>query len=264
MNTFFNQAPFQCRLDWGLRGMKEAAKRKDIIILVDVLSFSSIVTTAIHYGAYVYPFEKNSDPNRFRRIVGAELIYSRADGSRTGRPSFSLNSLNKSISNKRFVLPSTNGSTCAKLCGKVPALLIGCFLNAKEVAKVAKKIQVKTKSNITVIACGERWRKNKEKDSRDELRPCIEDYLGAGAILSFLRGSKSPESIVCLNAFNGSKSKLRALIYESSSGRELRQLGFNEDVHYCSKLNYLRDVPILVQKPSGSYFKLYPQTKMAI
>jgi hypothetical protein len=72
------------------------------------------------------------------------------------------------------------------------------------------------------------------------LRPAIEDYLGAGAILAQLSGSKSPEAEVCINAFRNSKQDPARLIWNSGSSRELRQRGFEHDVAHSSRLVYVR------------------------
>ncbi|MBS4192756.1 hypothetical protein KHA94_21735 [Bacillus sp. FJAT-49705] len=51
----FNLSPYVCRVEWGIRGARNAAERGDIIIIVDVLSFSSTVISAVNYGAIIYP-----------------------------------------------------------------------------------------------------------------------------------------------------------------------------------------------------------------
>jgi 2-phosphosulfolactate phosphatase len=73
----------------------------------------------------------------------------------------------------------------------------------------------------------------------------MEDYLGAGAILSYLEGEKSPEAEVCMGAFLQAEPKLDALIWDSGSSRELRERGFAADVEHCSRLNVYQSVPIL-------------------
>ena len=54
--------------------------------------------------------------------------------------------------------------------------------------------------SVTILACGERW---KQPNEDGELRFAIEDYLGAGAILSALPAAlaRSPEARVCQGAF---------------------------------------------------------------
>lgn len=122
-------------------------------------------------------------------------------------------------------------------------LLIGSLLNASSVASFANHLKNEKNMNITVIPCGEVW--NDLYENEDSLRPSIEDYLGAGAILSELEGTKSPEAEVCIGAFLQSKHKLKELIWECGSGRELRMKGFEDDVRHCSQLNHFKVVPIL-------------------
>lgn len=254
MENFFDQSPFQCRMDWGPKGTYEAASRNDIIIIVDVLSFSSTVVSALHHGAIIYPFPMEGDVNTFGASIGAEVLFDRREGRKLDRPSLSPVSFNQTHKDKKFVLCSPNGATCTKLSGKVPALLIGSLLNAYAVAKVANELQKRTKVNITVIACGERW--DNVKENEDKLRPCIEDYLGAGAILNFLHGTKSPESKVCVAAFQNSRDQLEELIWESGSGKELRGKNFSKDIRHSSRLDVFQEVPILVQDDlEKSYFK---------
>lgn len=254
MENYFDQSPFQCRVDWGPKGTVEAASRNDIIIIVDILSFSSTVTTALHQGAIIYPFSMEGDINAFGLSVGAEVLFGRIEGKRLNRPSLSPTSFKDYYTDKKFVLSSANGATCTKISGKVPAILIGCFLNISAVASVANKIQKTTNANITVIACGERW--SNAKENEDKLRPCIEDYLGAGAILNLLEGTKSPESKVCIKTFKSSEKELEELILESGSGRELIGKGFSEDIKHSLRLDIFQEVPFLVQDDiEKSYFK---------
>ena len=252
MKDIFNQAPFQCRMDWGLRGTYEAADRGDIVIIVDVLSFSSTVVSAVHFGTTIYPFPMEGDVSEFGKSVDAEILFERKEAKELGKPSLSPVSFNETYKGNKFVLSSLNGATCARISQKVPALLIGSLLNASAVAKVAEQLQKKNGASITVIACGEKWDNKRENGAM--LRPCIEDYLGAGAILSELNGTKSPEAKVCVSAFENSQKELNELIWGSSSGRELREKGFAEDVTHSSQLNAFREVPTLVQDDLDKVF----------
>lgn len=244
-------------MDWDVRGVEEASARGDIIVIVDVLSFSSTVTTAVHHGATIYPFPRVGDIETFGKAVDAEVLLGRKEAREARKPSLSAPSFrDESYRGKKFVLSSLNGATCAKASEKVPALLVGCLLNASAVAHIANEIQKTTGANITVIACGERWRGG-VGDHR-ELRPAIEDYLGAGAILSKLTGTKSPEARLCVAAFENTKPDLTELIWECASGRELRDMDFEEDARYPSELDLLDEVPILVQDDlNHSFFKNY-------
>ncbi|WP_332698629.1 2-phosphosulfolactate phosphatase [Halalkalibacter lacteus] len=239
----FNQSPYDIRIEWGRRGAREAAEREDIVIIVDVLSFSSTVISALRYGARIYPYPPNLDGSEYAKKVGAEFILGRAEAAKIGKPTLSPVSFNKEHSKKKYVMSSLNGAFCTWISSKVPALLIGSLINASSVASVANRLKLETKVNITVVPCGEQW--SDVRENEDTLRPSIEDYLGAGAILSYLDGERSPETEVCIGAFHNAKPRINELIWECGSGRELRERGFEGDVKHCGRLNVYQTVPIL-------------------
>ena len=239
----FNQSPYVCRVEWGRRGAREAAERGDIIVIVDVLSFSSTVISAVNYGAIIYPYPPNLNGKSYAEEVEAEYILGRAEAAKIGKPTLSPVSFTQEHSNKKYVLTSLNGAFCTWIASKVPALLIGSLLNASSVSSVANQLSLQSNANITVVPCGEQW--NEVREYENCLRPSIEDYLGAGAILSYLNGDKSPEAKVCIGAFQTAKQNLSELIWECGSGQELRQKGFEDDVRHCSRLNVFQTVPIL-------------------
>ncbi|HLO11795.1 MAG TPA: 2-phosphosulfolactate phosphatase, partial [Pseudoneobacillus sp.] len=239
----FDQSPYHIRLEWGRRGAREAAERGDIVIIVDILSFSSTVVTALEFGAKIYPYPPHLDGKDYAVRIGAEYILGRSEAAKIGIPTLSPVSFHKGHSNKKYVLSSLNGAFCTWIAAKVPALLVGSFLNASSVATYANELREKTHANITVVPCGEQWNDVREKE--DFLRPAVEDYLGAGAILSYLNGDTSPEGEVCKGAFTQSKTKINDLIWDCGSGRELRERGFEADVRHCGQFNVFQTVPIL-------------------
>lgn len=242
----FDQSNYECRVEWGKRGAREAAERGDITIIVDVLSFSSTVVSAVSQGAIIYPYPPNLDGKKYAHKIGGEYILGRNEAAILGKATLSPISFNQTHANNKYVLCSLNGAFCTWIASKVPALLIGSLLNYKSVASVANDLRKKTNTNITIIPCGELW--NDIRENEDGLRPSIEDYLGAGAILSEIEGSKSPEAEVCIGAYLHSKHRIKDLIWESGSGRELRLKGFEDDVKHCSLLNKYKAVPILKDK----------------
>lgn len=235
--------PYVCNVEWGIRGAREAAERGDIIIIVDVLSFSSTVITALSHGAVIYPYPPNLNGKLFAEQVGAEFILGRAEAAKHGLPTLSPISFSQEHANKKYVLSSLNGAMCTWVASKVPALLIGSLLNGSSVSSIANQLRLQLNTNITVVPCGEQW--NDVRESENSLRPCIEDYLGAGAILSNLNGTKSPESEVCIGAFQSAKQKINEIIWECESGRELRNRGYEKDVKHCSRWDVYQTVPIL-------------------
>ncbi|MDN4072221.1 2-phosphosulfolactate phosphatase [Fictibacillus terranigra] len=243
--SVFHQQNYQCKTEWGVRGAREAAERGDIIVVVDILSFSSTVVTALSYGAKIFPYPPpiNEEAKKYAEEVGAELLSGRAEALKWGTHSLSPASFSLHDQEKKFVMCSLNGAACIWAARKVPALLIGCLRNASAAAEKAEQLQKQSGAEITVVACGERWENPKEAENN--IRPGIEDYLGAGAILSKLNGSKSPEAQVCIGAYLYQKENIKEIIWNCGSGLELRERGFSEDVEHCTKLDELDLVPQL-------------------
>ncbi|CAH1195884.1 putative 2-phosphosulfolactate phosphatase [Paenibacillus auburnensis] len=242
---YFDQSPYEVKLDWGRRGARAAAERGDIVIIVDVLSFSSTVVTAVQHKANIYPYPPpiNETAKAYAKELGAEMVWGRSEAIRVGGHSLSPLSFSSADYARDFVLCSLNGAACTWIAAQVPALLVGCLLNASAVADTANRLKLEMDVNITVIPCGEKW--SDVKEGEDELRPGIEDYLGAGLILSRLAGTKSPEAEVCIGAVKSSGHRIRDLIWESASGRELRERGYEDDVTYCCQADISYAVPVL-------------------
>ncbi|CAM4423762.1 2-phosphosulfolactate phosphatase [Paenibacillus typhae] len=242
---FYDQSPYDIKLDWGQRGARAAAERGDIVVMVDVLSFSSTVVTAVQHKAVIYPYPSpvNEQAKAYAKGLGAEIIRGRAEALRAGGHSLSPLSFSSADYERDFVLCSTNGAACIWLAAQVPALLVGCLLNASAVADTANRLKLELGAPVTVVPCGEKWLD--VIGSENNLRPGIEDYLGAGLILSKLSGSKSPEAEVCIGALRSSGQRIRELIWESASSRELRERGYEADVTYCCQVDISYAVPVL-------------------
>ena len=232
---FFDQQEFDIRCEWGAHGVAVLAPISDAVIVVDVLSFSTSVDVAVHQGAAVYPYRWRDDrAAEFAASIDAEL----ADPKRTkGRYSLSPESLMSIQPGTRIVLPSPNGATLT-LAAKPTPVLAGCLRNARAVALAAKKYGTR----IGVIPAGERWIDDYS------LRPSFEDLIGAGAILSHLSGRFSPEAIIAVAAFQGASSELGKYLDQCSSGKELIERGFPEDVRLASQLDVSDSAPILIDE----------------
>lgn len=175
-----SQEGFNVRFDWGPAGVARLAPVVEILVVVDVLRFTTAVETATEHGIMVYPYRfRDATAAAFATAVDAVLASRGNEG-----PSLSPRSLTALPAGSRIVLPSPNGAMCALKGAELGATVVaGCLRNAGAVASwVASRGGV-----LGVIACG-------ELDADGLLRPAIEDLVGAGAILSHLEGSLSPEA----------------------------------------------------------------------
>jgi 2-phosphosulfolactate phosphatase len=97
-----------------------------------------------------------------------------------------------------------------------------------------------------VVPAGEQW-------PDGTLRPSIEDWLGAGAILSHLPGASSPEADLAREAFLRQSGNITALLVGSASGRELIDQGWSDDVAVASQVGVSESAPVLL---AGGYQSL--------
>lgn len=241
LKSWFSQSTYPCRLEWGRRGAREAAARGDLVVIVDVLRFSTAVVAAVEQGARIYPCSSPEDAPALASRVVAEIA------GKGHRFSLSPHSYDGVEPDTRIVLPSPNGATCVTLARSSPRVLVAALINAEATARAILEALDSSVGEVTVVACGERWPDSSEDG---ELRFAIEDYLGAGAILSHLPLPKSPEALAAEGAFLHLRSKLDEVLLQSGSGIELCDKGHKADVTFAARLNSHQSVPTLC----GDYF----------
>lgn len=232
--TSFDQVGFDVRFGWGPGGLRRLAPLADVVVIVDVLSFSTTVDVALGRGVTVFPYRwHNGTEHDFAAEVGATVA------SRRGEPGLTLSpaSLLDAEAGQRLVVPSPNGSALTHGAHEAGAerVLVGCLRNASAVAAAIGDAGV-----VAVIAAGERWR-----GATGPLRPAVEDQLGAGAIIHALgRQNGSPEAVVA-QAPLAMGADVARLVVDSGSGRELITAGFARDVELATQIDVSSVVPEL-------------------
>ncbi len=231
----FNQKEFNIRLEWGIHGVEALSPVSDVLIIIDVLSFSTSVDIATSRGAIIFPYPYKDDTAQgYAHAQNALLAGSKRSLSQTF--TLSPSSLTHIPSDTSLVLPSPNGSTLSFSSEKIPTLC-GCLRNASAVAEYAMTLGYQ----ISLIPAGEKWEDG-------TLRVAWEDLMGAGAIISHLKGRLSPESKAALSAFKGTKDHLQQGLLACNSGKELIDRGFEQDVLLAAELNVSTNVPILTNR----------------
>jgi 2-phosphosulfolactate phosphatase len=229
---YFDQRDFDIKCEWGLAGLEHLSPYSDAIIIVDVLSFSTCVDVAVKNGALVYPYRwRDGTAEAFTESIGGALARSRRQAQ--GGYSLSPVSLLGIPSGTRLVLPSPNGSVLSTATGQMPTFA-GCLRNARAVAIAAEQIG----RRVSVIPAGEKW-----PDGGS--RPAIEDLIGAGAIISYLSGKRSPEAEIAVAAFTSAQSHLLQVLQQCGSGREMIDIGFGSDIDLAVALNQSNCAPFL-------------------
>ena len=53
----YNQHEYDIRIEWGLKEVEELAPISDVIIIIDVLSFSTCADIATNRSTFIYPHQ---------------------------------------------------------------------------------------------------------------------------------------------------------------------------------------------------------------
>jgi len=244
---YYDQSPASIRFEWGLEGVRKLGPGCDVLVIVDVLSFTTSVGLVVEKGGVGLPYgERDDNLDQLANEHDALIASSRKDTSPDVPYSLSPASLLDMPEGTHLVMPSANGSALSKEAANLGVtVLAGSLRNAAAVATACKRFG----ERITVVAAGERW-----EGYHGQLRPALEDLIGAGAILShFERDNLSSEARAAVDSFKSVRYNLLEVLQDCSSGRELIEIGYDRDVEIAAHLNVSKSVPIL---GNGMYVSL--------
>ena len=249
--TVYEQDGYGIRLEWGPDGVRALAPHCAVVIIIDVLVFTTSVDVALGRGGRVMPLPwRDEAADERARKAGAVLTRSGLrrttegfDADPQGTPwTLRPSSLTELPAGTLLAVASPNGATlCVRAAESGATVLTGCLRNATAVAHAARTIA--GDRPIGIVPAGERWH---DTESRG-LRPSLEEYLGAGAIANALDGpAASPEVQLAAMAFRAAKDRLAELLTGCVSGLELAHAGVPTDVELAGDLDVSEVVPILV------------------
>src|SRR5436305_12438356 len=99
--------PLLVELAWGVPGARTLAAECDVVVVIDVLSFTTAVSVAVSCGASVRPVDASHDS---ASLADGDVLAGPRDGS---GPTLSPLSLRELRPGQRLVLPSPNGAAIA-------------------------------------------------------------------------------------------------------------------------------------------------------
>ena len=216
-------------VEWGPVGAAVLAARCAVIVVCDVLSFSTTVTVATAAGVRIQPHPwKDESAAELAAEIGAVLA-----GPRGSDVSLSPVSLRGLARDSVVVLPSPNGAMCVLAAAERGATVIaGCLRNAAAVGRWCETRGV----DVGLVAAGEQW-------PEGTMRPAYEDWVGAGLIAARLLGRAELSSEAEAAALAAQHRRPLAGV---ASGIELIDAGFREDVDIADASDVDDVVPMLV------------------
>jgi len=229
-------------VEWGQHAIRNHSEA-DIFIIIDILSFSTCIDIALSQGGIVFPYlyKQIGNHKKLSQVFAQEHNAILASARGHQELSLSPGSLQNMKAGTRLVLPSPNGATLSLSTGSRPTLCAS-LRNTKAIVQWLHRQDF---SFVQLVAAGERW-------PDGALRPAIEDWLGAGALLHDLSHlyktiHLSAEAQLALSTYLAVQPNIPELIAQSESGRELYQRGFPEDVTLACQENSSQMVPLFNQ-----------------
>lgn len=228
-------------LEFTAKGLAKAVQRNDVIIVIDVLRCCSTIVTALANAADgVIPTRTVREARELHKmnpefILAGERRGIKPKGFDLGNSPLEFS--HPRVKGKRVILTTTSGTKAIVSAKNAKHVLVGCFLNARAVAKAAFKIATREENGLSLISVGATGRFS------------LEDFICAGAIAYELPADHvehSDGALAALLAFQQARESLNKVIKSSNHARHLKSLGFEEDVGFCCRLNVFEIVPLLM------------------
>jgi 2-phosphosulfolactate phosphatase len=238
-------------VEWFPAAARQAARRGDILVMVDVLSLSTTLSIAAerHFTSLVYSPAEIADMGGIEAAAAA--LEARPLSKRRmvppGELSLSPGSLLEADPGQRVLFTSLNGAAVVAAAGGSPRIIVASLRNCDAAADVlAQSLADGLATRATIVASGEHW--SSVAVTEPGPRPAIEDWVGAGLLAGRLavRGYQlSAEAKAAAAAADA------GLIADCISARELRAAGFADDVELALQLDVSKAVPVCAGADPG-------------
>jgi len=205
----------------------EKSFSRDVSIMVDVLRASTTITVALNSFNHVISVKDREKAvelaEKYDAVLAGERNGAAIEGFDTGNSPVEI----KNFSGDYLVITTSNGTRILE--DMKSRVLIGSFVNAKAVAKAASEIADK---HIEIVMAG----------VKGEF--AIEDFLGAGAIISNLTDYNLDEMAISSYMASRDEKMVNEAVLNSNSASTLKKLGYNKDTSFCIKKDRYDIVPI--------------------
>ena len=226
-------------LELAARDAIEAVRRKDVIVVIDVLRCTSSILNAFANGAEkMIPTKTLDEAYGLHREHPGSLLA----GERRGvRPrGFDLGNsplefTQERVYGKTLIFTTTSGTEALTGSRKADWVLIGAFLNGGSVARKAMEIAEREEIGVSMVLSGRKGQFS------------LEDFLCGGAIAERLQerhADLSDSALGAVLAFKRAEGDLHRDVMMGEHAKHLIDLGFEGDVAFSCQLNLFEIVPI--------------------
>ena len=219
----------------------EALAKGKHVVVVDVLRASSTIVHAIENGIErIIPVAQVEDATRLiptldrkKTLLGGERDGLMVDGFDLGNSP--LEYVSGTVRDKTLVFSTSNGTVAIARSAAAKQILVGCFLNLSAVVKHlvcsrAKKVVILCAGNLGQLS--------------------LEDFVCGGLLVDGIAESSRArttlnDGAVAACTLASALDDVGSVARTSSHGRLLAELGFGEDLEFCSRIDRYNTVPVV-------------------
>ncbi len=220
----------------------EALAKGAHVIVIDVLRASSTIVQSCESGIErIIPVSEVEDATRLlptlersNTLLGGEQDGHRIEGFDLGNSPIEYT--RKAVGGKTLIFCTTNGTVAMTKSAAAEDIAVGCFLN---LSAVVNRLLESPPERAVVLCAG-----NKGLLSLEDL-VCgghmvarIQGALGTGVTLN--------DGALAASALSGCMPDPETVIRTSVHGKRLAELGFEQDIEFCARLDRYEVVPVVV------------------
>jgi len=204
------------------------------VVVVDILRASASIIRALQNGARgIIPTQSIDEATELAHSLGRENVL--LCGEREGRKidGFDLGNSpqefkKKVVDSKILIFATTNGSKAIARAQGANTVLVGSFLNFRAIHRYLSKVD----TDLAIICAGKLG------------KFALEDAVGGGMFVNHLLATELNDGAMAAQAlYQRHFQDILGMLQSSSHGKYLIELGFADDLSYCSRLNLLNLIP---------------------
>jgi 2-phosphosulfolactate phosphatase len=213
--------------------INEEEVRGKVVIVIDVLRATTVITTAIFSGAReVLPVVEIDEAKSLKKegdILAGERRGLKIEGFNLGNSPLEFTP--DAVSGRRIITTTTNGTKAIHRALSADKIFIGSMINGISVAERAGQ----EKGDIVVICAGTYGKFS------------LDDFICAGKIIYNILDAQNYEmddfALAAFLAYRENKQNIVSYVSSASHYRYLESIGLSEDLKYCFTEDIVNSVP---------------------
>jgi len=250
-------------IEWLQDGARNAARRDDIIVVIDALRSAALIVTALSKGIErVFLAANIHEALRIKSLYGDDMLIA---GEGVGMPIQGFEVGNSPIKllkvleerRPRYMAIITEATSGTRTVDAIFAensnatVFVGSPLNVSSVAKVVEEYVEKLEKDVTLVCSGYLGKEF-----------ALEDFMTAGLIARRFKSIESFDdnvlaAMLVAEMFENDRDHYMLYQGRSKSYKRLSEIGSQEDIEYCLGKDVYDTTPYAVYRKEGGMELIY-------